>query len=69
MVDRIMSPNKPLEQLAVEINHFDRNRCINELCHFDGLQLDFTPEFLGQMSVEKLRHVLMAALITASKRR
>lgn len=62
-----MSPNKPIEQLAVEVNHFDRKRCIKELCHFDSFALDFTPEFFQKMSVEKLRHVLMAALITAHK--
>jgi len=62
-----MSPQQPIEKLAHQVNTLDRDQCITQLQRFDAFPLDFTIEYLRQMSVEKLRHVLMAALITARR--
>ena len=46
-----------------------RTQCIDALTHFDGIPLDFTEPFLQRMSVERLRHILLAAMITVDRRR
>jgi len=64
-----MSPNAPLERIALEVQTLDRDQCIAELLGFDQIPLDFTPDALGAMSTEALRHVLMAAMVTVRKHR
>ncbi|MHB1156404.1 MAG: hypothetical protein ACYC26_06135 [Phycisphaerales bacterium] len=59
-----MSPNLPPEQLARLIPELNREQCIAELRGFGKFRIDFTNEYLQQMSVEKLRHVLLAAMLT-----
>ena len=54
----------PIEELAMQIGTMHRESCIYELKNFDGIPLDFTDHFLQRMSVEELRHVLMAAALT-----
>jgi hypothetical protein len=62
-----MSPNAPLERIALEIQTLDRQQCIRELLSFDQIPLDFTAEALQAMSTESLRHLLMAAMVTVRK--
>ena len=59
-----MSPNTSLEVAARQIQAFDRQQCITELLGFDAIPLDFTADCLRNMSTEKLRHLLMAAMVT-----
>jgi hypothetical protein len=63
-----MSLNQPIEATVQQIQQLDRAACIHELIHFSHIPLDFTPEFLDRMSVERLRHVLLAAVLTVSNR-
>lgn len=63
-----MSPFDPAEQLAREVYQLDREACIRELTHFRAIPLDFNESYLQSMSVERLRHVLLAALITVRNR-
>ena len=63
-----MSPNLPTEQLIQQIHALNRSQCIRELLGFKSFPLDFTPTYLKQMSVERLRHLLMAAMLTAHRR-
>ena len=60
-----MSPEMPLDDLLQTIHSFDRNQCIDELINFKYFPLDFDQAYLSQLSLEKLRHVLMAAYVTA----
>ena len=60
-----MSPEMPLDDLLQTIHSFDRNQCIDELTHFKSFPLDFDEGYLDKLSLEKLRHVLMAAYVTA----
>lgn len=46
----------------------DRSQCIHALTHFQGMPLDFDEAFLQGMSLERLRHILMAAILTVSRR-
>ncbi len=62
-----MSPTQPIETIASQVYTLDREQCIRELQSFEAFPLDFTAQCLRQMSLEKLRHVLMAAMITARR--
>lgn len=46
-----------------------RTQCIDALTHFDEIPLDFTESFLQRMSLERLRHVLLAAMLTVDRRK
>ena len=64
-----MSPaDLPVEQLVQHVHTLDRDGCIHELTHFQAIPLDFDEPFLRQMSVERLRHILVAACLTARRR-
>jgi len=53
--------------IARRVQRLDRAQCIRRLASFDAIPLDFSREMLEGMSVERLRHLLMAAMITAAK--
>lgn len=63
-----MSNNQNLEWLAVTISSLDRNEVENKIKNFQGnFKLDFTEEYLKNLTVDRLRHILFAAM--ASKLR
>jgi hypothetical protein len=64
---RIMSVDLPIDQLVATIHRLDRPGCIRELRAIARPRLDFTDDFLEAMSVEQLRHVLLAACLQARK--
>ena len=50
-----------------EIHSYDRQRCIEELLSFRDIPLDFSADYLEGMSLERLRHILLAAHVTAMR--
>lgn len=53
-----------VDKFAVDVAGMDRQRVMHEISTFHGrFPLDFTVEHLEHMSVEQLRHILMAALL------
>ncbi len=64
-----MSPvDLPIEKLVQHVHALDADGCIDELTHFPSIPLDFDEPFLREMSVERLRHILVAACLTARRR-
>lgn len=58
-----MSDNQNLEWLAVNIASLDRNEVENKIKNFQSsFKLDFTEEYLQNLSVDRLRHILFAAM-------
>lgn len=55
-------------RIAQRVQQLGRDECIRRLQAFEAFPLDFPSDMLEGMSVERLRHLLMAALITAHKR-
>ncbi len=54
------------EQLAGELAVMDRQNLIGMLSSLDcGFQFDFTKEFLDSVSLERLRHIVLAASLQA----
>lgn len=64
-----MSLEQPIESTVRTIHELDRNGCIHELMGFRAIPLDFSREYLDGMSLERLRHVLLAAVLTVHTRR
>lgn len=62
-----MQLDQSVERIITEINDLDRPRCISQLRSIPQLNLDFTDDFLQGLSLEQLRHVLMAACIQAQR--
>lgn len=58
-----------IETLAVHIHALTREGCLDELARIERPRLDFTPEFLGAMTTDQLKHVLMAACLRARMHR
>lgn len=57
----------PLGELSREISELDKPACIRELRCVPYLRLDFTDDFLDDLPLDSLRHVLMAAVLQARK--
>jgi len=54
------------EQTATSIAVLNRNELKRRIRNFRGrFKLDFTEDYLNTMSVERLRHILLAALVNA----
>jgi hypothetical protein len=61
-----MVARNSLDKMATSIATLDRDEVKNRLKHFKGrFRLDFTDDYLDKLSVDRLRHILLAALITA----
>lgn len=54
-------------ELSREIEELDKPACIRELRAVPYLRLDFTDDYLADLPLESLRHVLMAAVLQARK--
>jgi hypothetical protein len=58
-----MSDNQNIERLAVTISSLDRSEVENKIKDFQGsFKLDFTEEYLKNLTVDRLRHILFAAM-------
>ncbi len=58
-----------IEMLCTAIAQMSRHEIKDQLLHFEyPLPLDFTEEYLEGLDLERLRHILLAALITAKQK-
>jgi len=61
-----MAPRQHFEQTVTSIAVLDRNELTKRIRNFKGrFKLDFTEDYLNNLSLERLRHILLAALINA----
>jgi len=61
-----MTSRKYFEQTATSIASLNRNELKRRIRNFKGrFKLDFTEDYLNNLSVDRLRHILLAALINA----
>ncbi len=64
-----MTTDEPIEQMIIRVAEMDRAQLVSRLQSFSEPRLDFDDAFLADLSVERLRHVLMAACLQARKKR
>jgi hypothetical protein len=56
--------------MCSEIAAMGRNEVKSRLLHFRGrLKIDFTEGYLDSLAIDKLRHILLAAMAVESRRR
>jgi hypothetical protein len=61
-----MAPGTHFEKQATTIATLGRNELTKRIKNFHGrFKLDFTEEYLNQLSIDRLRHILLAALLNA----
>ena len=64
-----MESAQNFERLARSISSLGRNDVERKIRNFKGgLQLDFSDEYLQGMTVDRLRHILFAAMATKLKK-
>lgn len=57
------------EKLCCEIGSMNAGEVRDRILHFKGkIKLDFTEDYLNGLSVDRLRHILLAALMTDSRK-
>ena len=53
-----------LEQMITKIQRMDRKQLKQELIQFQAnFTFDFTSDFLDSVSIERLRHIMLAAVL------
>ncbi len=63
---RVMASKTNFEQTATSIAALDRGELKRRIKNFKGrFKLDFNEDYLNSLSVDRLRHILLAALINA----
>ncbi|MHC4645481.1 MAG: hypothetical protein ACYTBJ_08260 [Planctomycetota bacterium] len=61
-----MATKECFEQTATSIASLGRDELKRRIRNFRGkFRLDFTEDYLNNLSVDRLRHILLAALINA----
>ena len=61
-----MASRKFFEQTATTIASLDRSELTKRIKNFRGrFKLDFSEDYLRNLTVDRLRHILLAALINA----
>jgi hypothetical protein len=62
----LMASKKHFEQTATSIASLGRDELKRRIRNFKGrFKLDFTDNYLDNLGVDRLRHILLAALINA----
>jgi len=61
-----MTSKKIFEQTATSLAALGKDELEKRIKNFNGrFRLDFTEDYLNNLSVDRLRHILLAALINA----
>ncbi|MBC8378974.1 MAG: hypothetical protein H8E62_07360 [Planctomycetes bacterium] len=65
-----MAPTLSFEQYCAYITSLSKSEIIDRLLHFDGpIKMDFTDVYLKSLDVDKLRHILLAAVVTSEQKK
>ena len=64
-----MTAKEYFEQTATSLAVLNRNELKKRIKNFKGrFRLDFSEDYLNKLSVDRLRHILLAALVNARPR-
>ncbi len=57
------------ESVCIEVTKLNKAEVKDRILHFDGpIPLDFTDDYLDSLDLDKLRHILLAAIVTAHRK-
>jgi hypothetical protein len=64
-----MAVDMYFETLCATVAGMSKAEVKRRILHFEGpIRLDFTEDYLNSLDLERLRHILLAALITAHRK-
>jgi hypothetical protein len=64
-----MSADFSFEKMCSKITSMSKREVIRRILHFDGpIKLDFTSDYLETLSADRLRHILLAAVVTVNRK-
>jgi hypothetical protein len=64
-----MSANFSFEKMCSKIASMSKREVIRRLLNFDGpIKMDFSVDYLEKLSTDRLRHILLAALVTVNRK-
>ena len=64
-----MASVKDFDRMAVSLTALSREQLTRKIKNFNGrFRLDFTDSYLRRLPVDRLRHILLAALLNAGSR-
>lgn len=65
-----MSPDISFEQACSYIMTLNKTELKERLLNYKGpIKLDFTDEYLDILGVDRLRHILLAAMVTSERKK
>ncbi len=65
-----MAPDISFEQYCAYVTSLNKVEVKDRLLHFDGpIKMDFTEEYLEGLDIEKLRHILLAAVVAVERKK
>jgi hypothetical protein len=65
---RTMASRRYLENTATSVATLGKTELMHRIRDFRGrFRLDFTDDYLSNLSIDRLRHILLAALINAKR--
>lgn len=67
LMDWSFAMKESLQDVIDSVQSYDRDHCIAQLLRIRRPKVDFTAEFLQQQSLDRLRHILVAAFLQARK--
>lgn len=64
-----MAADVYFESVCTTVATMNKSEVKRRLLHFEGpLRLDFTEEYLDRLDLDRLRHILLAALMAAHRK-
>ena len=64
-----MSANFSFEKTCSKVASMNKQEVIRQLLNFDGsIKMDFSVNYLEKLSTDRLRHILLAAFVTVSRK-
>ncbi|MCD6175655.1 MAG: hypothetical protein J7K65_07820 [Planctomycetes bacterium] len=64
-----MSADFSFEKMCSKIASMGKREVVRRLLNFDGpMKMDFSSDYLEKLSTDRLRHILLAAFVTVSRK-
>ena len=63
-----MSAELSFEKMCTKVASMSKREVIRRLLNFDGIKMDFSEDYLKDLSTDRLRHILLAAVVTVNRK-
>ncbi|MFH1613997.1 MAG: hypothetical protein ABIG61_02790 [Planctomycetota bacterium] len=63
---KVMTSQEYSEKIALQVASLNKEEILRKIHTFRKFRLDFTDDYLENLPLDKLRHILLAAMITTA---